>query len=129
MKYLIVISFVVTILFSSCAESERTKQYNTIIEMENRLTNDTTMVLNRNVALDLSSKYDQFATDFPKDSLAAKYLFKAGDMTMNLNLGSKAVGYFNRILNNYPEFEKTPESNSMIKIFVNLLSLNIPSEK
>jgi TolA-binding protein len=37
-------------------------------------------------------------------------LFKAGDLAMNLGMGQKAISFFDRILKDYPDFEKVPQS-------------------
>ena len=117
MKYLIAISLITLVVFSNCSDSLRDQQNNIIIELETKLTNDTSLVLNKNIALDLSRNYDNFASQFPKDSLAPDYLFKAGEITMNLNMGSKSIEYFNRLINQYPNFNKLPET-VFLKAFV-----------
>ncbi len=36
-------------------------------------------------------------------------LFQAGDMAMNLNMPKEAVVLFDRIMENYPDFDKAPQ--------------------
>jgi TolA-binding protein len=57
----------------------------------------------------LISAYEDFATDYPDETQSPDFLFKAGDMAMNLNKPNKAISFFNRILSEYPDFDKIPQ--------------------
>ena len=98
------------VLFSACAPSPRDAANNDIVELENKLTEDTTMVLDKKTALDLTMMYANFSENYPADTLAPHYLFKAGEMAMNLNMGSKSIMYFNKIVRQYNGYKKLPET-------------------
>jgi TolA-binding protein len=59
---------------------------------------------------DLIAAYESFATEFPADTLAADYLFKAGDVVMNTNRSNKAIQLYDRIINDYSDYRKAPEA-------------------
>jgi TolA-binding protein len=54
--------------------------------------------------------YNQLATDFPDDTKAPEYLFKAGEVSMGINMDFDAIGYFQRIERDYPNFDKAPHA-------------------
>lgn len=54
--------------------------------------------------------YNQLATDFPDDPKAAEYLFKAGEVSMGINMDFDALGYFERIERDYPNSNKAPHA-------------------
>ena len=110
MKNTILFLFAVSVLFASCSKSPRDQANNKILALEKQLTEDTSMVLDKKVALDISVLYANFADNYPGDSLAAHYLFKAGEMAMNLNMGSKSIMYFNKIAQQYAGYKKMPET-------------------
>lgn len=58
----------------------------------------------------LIAVYEGFANDFPKDTLAPDYLFKAGDVAMNSNRSNQAILLYDRIINEYGDYKKAPEA-------------------
>lgn len=50
--------------------------------------------------------YNQLATDFPDDPKAPDYLFKAGEVSMGINMNFDALGYFQRLERDYPKHPK-----------------------
>jgi len=58
----------------------------------------------------LIRNYDQFATKHPKHEKAASFLFRAGDLSMGRNKSDLAIGFFDRVINDYPDFEKSPDA-------------------
>ena len=80
-----------------------------ISSKEESLFSDEMKMIDKQKADDLIAAYDDFATNFPNDQESPEYLFKAGDMAMNLNKPNKAISFFNRILSEYPDFDKIPQ--------------------
>ena len=56
--------------------------------------------------LALVNNYGKYADENPDDELTPSYLFKAGDISMGLEKGELAIGFFVRIIENYPSFER-----------------------
>lgn len=54
--------------------------------------------------------YNQLATDFPDDPKAPDYLFKAGEVSMGINMDFDAIGYFQRLERDYPKYNKAPHA-------------------
>ncbi len=75
-----------------------------IKELESKITD--TAQINRGLAMDLMLSYAKYATLYPKDSLSAEYLYKAGDIARSIGEGRNAVNYYKRILNDYPDYKK-----------------------
>ncbi|MCD4735529.1 MAG: tetratricopeptide repeat protein [Bacteroidales bacterium] len=97
-----------SLIFVMCS-SPKQEYIDRINELEEKLFADETSRIDMNTANDLINAYLAYADDFPKEDDTPDYLFKAGDMCMNLNKSQKAIQIFDRILNDYPGFEKLPQ--------------------
>jgi tetratricopeptide (TPR) repeat protein len=94
-------------LLVSCQPS-RSKLNGRIRSMETRLFSPSGTGFSKASADSLADLYATFAGRFPDDSLAPDYLFKAAGICMNMQEGAKAIGYFDKILADYPKWEKAP---------------------
>lgn len=88
-----------------------------IAGLENELFNQNASRIDRDKAIKLVDFYSQYATEFPDDSLSPEYLYKASDISMNLNRPVETIQLFDRMLTEYPDFEKTP-TTLFLKAFV-----------
>ncbi|MBR3723859.1 MAG: tetratricopeptide repeat protein [Bacteroidales bacterium] len=61
-----------------------------------------------NTADELTKLYTAFADKYPDDTLAPQYLLKAAESQSNVIHTEKAIALFDRIINNYPDFEEIP---------------------
>jgi len=102
--YLLLLALIV-ISCSSPKEDKLTE----IKTMEDELFSDESQMIDHQKANELIVVYESYANEFPEDLETPAYLFKAGDMAMNLNMPRKAIDIFDKILNNYPDFEKAPQ--------------------
>lgn len=102
--YLVLLALVLV----ACGSSKNDK-LTEIKTMEDELFSDETQMIDRQKANDLIAVYESFADEFPEDTETPVYLFKAGDMAMNLNMPRKAIDIFDKMLNKYPDFEKAPQ--------------------
>ena len=102
--YLMLVSLIVL----SCSSPQSEKK-ETIKTLEADLFADENKMIDRDKAGELVTAYVSFADEFPNDKDTPDYLFKAGDMSMNLNMPQKAIQVFDRILKDYPDFEKAPQ--------------------
>lgn len=95
------------LLSVSCNNNaEKKKLASDVSELEAVLLTDTTSLLDRNLALELIQAYENYANALPEDSLAPEYLYKGAEIAMNLQMAGRAIEYHQRILNNYPDFDK-----------------------
>jgi outer membrane protein assembly factor BamD (BamD/ComL family) len=79
-----------------------------IKSLEDELFADETNI-DREKSAELIKAYIAYSDEFPEDVNAANNLFKAADMSMNMNRPHQAIQLFNRILKDYPDFEKAPQ--------------------
>jgi outer membrane protein assembly factor BamD (BamD/ComL family) len=100
---LAILSFLV-----SCGNNEKNKLAKNIKVMEDTLFSETHPAIDMTMTTKLVDTYIEYADKYPNDSLAPVYLFKAGDIAMNLLDPNKAIQIFDRILTEYPTYEKTP---------------------
>lgn len=96
-------------LFINACSSPKASKLKEITTLEDELFSDESQMINRTEADKLIGLYVAYADEFPTDTEAAPYLFKAGDMAMNLNMPRKAIIMFDRILTDYSDYEKTPQ--------------------
>ncbi len=66
--------------------------------------NDTTG--NKYLLADLYVAYKTYGERFPNTAAAADYLFRAGEIAMNLNQSVDAIKLFEMVYNDYPDYEK-----------------------
>lgn len=88
-----------------------------ISTMEDQLYNNQDVQVSKEDAVNLIELYQEYATEYPKDSLAPVYLFRASDLSMNLQRPKETIVLFDELLENYPDYEKTP-SVLFLKAFV-----------
>ena len=62
----------------------------------------------------LLESYKRYVEHHPKDSLAPQQLFRAGSVARSLREPQKALNLFNRILSEYPDFNKEPTVRFLI---------------
>ena len=61
--------------------------------------------------------YTEYAREFPDDTLAPVYLFKASDISMNLYRPLETIRILDTLLIKYPDYSKTPTA-LFLKAFV-----------
>ncbi len=108
LQNLVVFGILSTLFYAGCSSPVAEKQA-TIKSMEDTLFSDQNKMIDKKQANDLIAAYIGFANEFPDVKTTPEYLFKAGDMAMNLNMPQKAIEVFDRILKNYPDFVKAPQ--------------------
>jgi tetratricopeptide (TPR) repeat protein len=58
---------------------------------------------------ELIQAYIEFAENHPKDPESPDYLYKAADLSLNINKSKESLDLYNRIIYQYPEYRKAPE--------------------
>ena len=79
-----------------------------ISALEEELFNSQSMRLDKRKALDLVNLYEDFADGNPDDPRSADYLFRAADISINLNRPTKTIALFDKLMGRYPTHEKAP---------------------
>jgi len=95
----------VVMFFVACSNNE---QLNKIQELEKSVFNDKTQTYDKEKSKELIALYVEYAKENPKDTLAPKYLFHAGELAMSLSFGNEAIQYFNGVNVDFPTYEKAP---------------------
>ncbi|MFC2117252.1 tol-pal system YbgF family protein [Bacteroidota bacterium] len=98
-------------VISSCNQkSERDIEFEKVSELEEQLYGDTLITeINHKLAAEMVQAYVNFSEKFTEDSLAPEFLYKAAEISMNLNQGNQAILYFETIKLKYQNFNKIPE--------------------
>jgi outer membrane protein assembly factor BamD (BamD/ComL family) len=95
-------------IFTACSSKQENLKTE-IKTLEDVLFADANKMIDKAKARELIDKYVQYGDEFPESQEAPQMLFKAGDMSMNLNMPKKAIEIFDRIMNNYSDYEKNPQ--------------------
>ena len=99
---------IILVLFACKSSQQRATEK--IEKLNAGLFPDSASIIDREKALELTNLYVQYAENYPEDVRSPEYLYKAGELAMNIQNGDLAVKVLQRILNNYPDFEKAAES-------------------
>lgn len=103
----IVLLALAAILFVACSPN-REKHLEQIAAFEERITESPISAANPETADSLTDLYVSFADKFEKDSLAPVFLLKAGEVQSNVLHTEHAVEIFDRLIEDYPDFEDLP---------------------
>ena len=106
-KAIILISLISIGLITGCKPS-REKTVSRINNLEKSLFAPEVVSFNKQKADSLQVYYLEFIKDYPKDSLAPGYLFKAANIAMNSGDGNKALGFFDQYIQDYSDQPKAP---------------------
>lgn len=101
------------LLLWSCSESPKENAMNIedrlkLIEQIENESFGKNGEFNKTKAIALVNNYAIFAEENPEDERSAPFLFKAGDISMGLEKGELSISYFDKIIENYPDYEKIP---------------------
>lgn len=66
----------------------------------------TQQVVDYNFGAAIVKAYLDFFNNYPKDSKAGDYLFKAAEVSMNIKQGEKAIELFKELIELYPNYGK-----------------------
>lgn len=110
MKKNILLSGIVLLTIVAGCKPSHEKSVNNIQMLEKRLFSPEAVSFSRSTADSLMAMYDEFLDAYPADSLSPSFVFKAANVAMNAGNGNRAIGYFNRYLQSYPDKPKAPLS-------------------
>ncbi len=100
---------IILFLFLYSCQSAQIDMQKQIAELEATLLDEERTYIDSQTASQLITVYIDFAKEFPTDAQSPFYLYKAGELSMNINQGSQAIQYFEQLRKQYSEFEKMPE--------------------
>jgi tetratricopeptide (TPR) repeat protein len=103
-KILLIFFLIVTL---GACRSDREKLINDIATGEAKLFSDTVKSLNIEESNNVLNNYIVFADKFKDDTLAASYLFKAGDLANGLRRPKEAIAIFERLRTSFPDYRKS----------------------
>ncbi len=100
----------IMLLVIAC-KSPRDSIVDKIQDIENKLYADTTKFeIDQEMAAALTAAYEDFVQQFPADTDAAPYLFKAADIYRSTKKFGRALTTYNRIEREYPDYDKAAHS-------------------
>lgn len=102
-KFIVYFVLVFVLVLVGCNSNDPAKR----IEKLEEQAFATEGAVNPEVANDLVSAYCDFADANPDDAMAPEYLFKAVDVSMNLNEPQRTIYIIDKLLNNYPDYPRT----------------------
>ena len=109
-----IIPFLIILLFfAGCSNNDPVRR----IEKLEKEAFSTEGTIVPEVASDLVSAYCDFADANPDDAMAPEYLFKAVDVSMNLNEPQRTISIIDRMLREYPDFPRT-QAALFMKAFI-----------
>ena len=104
----------ITLIFSGFAlascKSGKEKLSEKITTGEQILFNDSTKMLNADVAASVLKSYREYAEKYETDTQAANYLFKAGDLANGMRQYKEAIEILGQFRKKYPRHQKAAVS-------------------
>lgn len=121
MKRILLMTIALALTLSACKQNNGKSQTNSQVKsrnpqemakeidtIEHQLFNEKASTINTVKAKKLVEKYMLYANTFPEDSLAPEYLYKASDISMNLNQPGQTISIYNRLINKYAGYKNIP---------------------
>lgn len=94
----------------SCQPDEKQLLVTKINDLEKTLFENKKGIIDTKEASNMIHAYKEFADQYPQDTMSPKYLFKAADVSINTFHSVQTVKIFDRIITEYPDFEKVPQA-------------------
>ncbi|MFA4851572.1 MAG: tetratricopeptide repeat protein [Bacteroidales bacterium] len=116
MKKNIAFAMFTAFILTSCSNS-KDKDLLKITDIEKTVFTNTAAPFNIEKAKELVNAYTDFAKKYPKDTNSVNFLFKAANMSMNIALPKLSIELFDKIINDYPTFNKVADC-MFLKAFV-----------
>ena len=112
-KFIVYFVLVFVLVFVGCNSNDPAKR---IEKLEEQVLS-TDKAIDPAVASDLVSAYCDFADADPDDAMAPEYLFKAVDVSMNLNEPQRTIYIIDKLVKEYPDYPRT-QAALFIKAFI-----------
>jgi TolA-binding protein len=95
------------VMFIQCSNDPKSH----ILSLEKKMANEDFTMDEKGMqtAHELVAAYLDFAEKQKESPEAPEYLYKAADLSLNLNDAKQSLDLYNRIIYQYPDFKKTPE--------------------
>lgn len=95
------------VFFIQCSKDPRAK----IQALEKQMSEDNFTLDKKGIltANELVSAYLDFADNHKESAEAPDYIYKAADLSLNLNNSKQSLDLYNRIIYQYPDYGKVPE--------------------
>lgn len=116
---LLVLAFLMVFVYA-CA-NKKDQQFTEIKTLEEEVY--SMKALDRAKGTQLIDAYVEFSTEYPADTASGEFLFKAAEIAMNLGMASQSLLYYDKVISNYPDYDKAPES-LFLKAFIYENQLN-----
>ena len=132
-RFISISLLIISSLLSSCTEDVKSKQNKTgetkteetkiktiPATLENIKTLEAELFASKSTKLDLpkakqlTRMYLEYSDKNPKDSLAPEFLYKAADISMNLNIPKVTIAIYNKLINNYPDYVNIPTATFLM---------------
>ena len=108
-----IVYFVLVFVMVGCNSNDPVKR----IEKLEKQVLSTEKAIDPVVASDLVSAYCDFADANPDDAMTPEYLFKAVDVSMNLNEPQRTIYIIDKLVKEYPDYPRT-QAALFIKAFI-----------
>jgi len=104
-------------VFISSCKPNSDKLLKQITDKEKEMYSSGNPIPDKAKSKEMIDMYLKFADSYPKDTLTPNILYKAANLSMNTKGFDNAVAILDRIINNYPQYSKLPETY-FLKAFI-----------
>lgn len=116
-RSIIIIAVAMAFVVAGCHRNTKTTE-NDVKKAEEALFSEGG-IANDEAVPDAIATFSKFAEENPGDAKAPEYLFKALEISVNTKQDpQQSIGFCNRLLTDYPQFDKNPVALFMLATFV-----------
>lgn len=101
--------YILLIMLAACSGG-RQQLLDEIKEKEAIVTKSYEDVIDKSTAESLRQDYLDFADDYPDDSLAPKFLHKAAELSLAIDMAKDAVSTLDTLISRYPDYKYLPDA-------------------
>lgn len=94
---------ILAVLFLTACSDNRKSDASYIKQLESKTFSSKAIKPDQNLAMELIAACADYQKKYKDDSLAPKFLFKAGEVAMSIENGKSAISYFEEFEKCYPE--------------------------
>ncbi len=107
MRLIRLVLFWLPVMLGVSCTPARNDKVTEIENAEERIFGSAATEFSKTSADSLVALYTEFADHFPGDSLTPDFLFRAGNLAMTAGNGKEDIGFFSRIISEYPEHPRS----------------------
>lgn len=120
---------ILAVVFLAACSGGRQNRLDEIKEKEKIVMKSYDEVPDKSTSESLRQDYLEFAKDYPEDSLAPKFMHKAAELAVSIDMPADAIITLDELISKYPDYEFLPDAMFFKGFILESHLKDIPSAK